>query len=182
MSAAIADLDLERARLLVESVLDPELPPLTIGELGIVRGVDRSENGGIVVSVTPTYSGCPAVEYIEARIAEVLDAEGFTLVRVERVFTPAWSSSWMSELGRAKLTAAGIAPPRGERSHPERQDTAQPVSITLGPRRDVAVSTMICPRCDSRDTTRISAFGSTACKDLYRCNACLEPFDHFKEI
>ena len=163
--------DLARARDLAESVPDPELPPLTIGELGIIRAVELVD-GTVVVSVTPTYSGCPAVEYIEGRIRDVLEAEGMDPVRVERVFSPAWSSQWMTESGRAKLKAAGIAPPRPE---PATADGAVPVE--LGRRSPVP-----CPRCDSSDTSRISTFGSTACKALHRCNACLEPFDHFKEL
>ncbi len=179
--------DIARARALVEAVADPELPPLTIGELGIVRDVFVSEEGALVVSVTPTYSGCPAVEFIETRIAEVLQADGFDEVRVLRVFTPAWTSDWMTATGRAKLASSGIAPPRGGD-----RGVNSPVAVSLG-RTSAAAATspntaspdttpLACPRCAATDVTRISAFGSTACKALYRCNACLEPFDHFKEI
>lgn len=161
---------LARARHLAESVPDPELPPLTIGELGIVRGLSLADDGELVVTVTPTYSGCPAVEYIEARIVEVLEAEGLGPVTVTRTFTPAWSTEWMSESGRRKLADDGIAPPH--------QSTDGPVPVTLGTKP----STPPCPRCGSNDTELISRFGSTACKALCRCLSCHEPFDHFKPI
>ncbi len=164
--------DIDRARALAEGVLDPELPPLTIGELGIIRDVAATDDGGVIVTVTPTYSGCPAAEYIERRIAEILKAEGFSPVIVNRVFSPAWTTDWISESGRQKLSDAGIAPPSrvGE--------SASSVAVSIGARRPAPH----CPRCGSTETEQVSRFGSTACKSLCRCLACGEPFDHFKPI
>ena len=175
------------ARRVAESVADPELPPLTIGELGIVREVRAGASGGVIVTVTPTYSGCPAAEYIEQRIAEVLDAEGFGPVEVERVFSPAWSTDWMTESGRRKLADAGIAPPIDLHA-PGEVAVALPrraTPHTAAPRRSAdapTAATPPCPRCGSADTELISRFGSTACKALCRCRSCHEPVDYFKPI
>ncbi len=174
---SVSTLDLERARFLAESVPDPELPPLTIGELGIVREV-RSVDDAITVVVTPTYSGCPAAEFIETRIAEVLEAEGFASVEVERTFTPPWTTDWMTESGRRKLAAAGIAPPG---LHSSGEQRATPVSLRRSSSA-TSVTSPPCPRCGSDETELISSFGSTACKALCRCRACLEPFDYFKPL
>ena len=133
---------------------DPEIPVLTITDLGIVRDVDCS--AGVTVSLTPTYSGCPATEAIEASVAATLQEHGVADVRIKRVLSPPWTTDWISEAGRKKLTVYGIAPP-------ERRD------------RHIA-----CPRCDSSNTELVSEFGSTACKASYRCIDCLEPFEYFK--
>ncbi len=142
-----------RARAALARVSDPELPFLTIADLGILRGVER-DGDGVEVSITPTYSGCPAMGEITAAIRHALDAAGIASVRVRTVLAPAWTTDWLSEEGRRKLAAAGIAPP--------------------SPRAPS------CPRCASPATELLSAFGATACKALWRCTACREPFDAFK--
>jgi ring-1,2-phenylacetyl-CoA epoxidase subunit PaaD len=147
-------------------VTDPELPALTIADLGILHDVDLDETGGVSVTILPTYSGCPAMGVIALGIETELAAAGFDKVKVKLTHAPAWSTDRMSEAGREKLRACGIAPPgkgglkRALFSTPE----------------------VACPRCGSLQTERISEFGSTACKALWRCTACREPFDHFKCI
>lgn len=174
------DVDVERFRAAVGAVCDPELPPLTLIDLGILRSVAVDPDGTVVVTVTPTYSGCPAVEYIEAEIARTLEAEGCERFRVERSFTPAWTTDWMTEAGRNKLAELGIAPPG--------RPPEGPVPVSLGrdtartPGRRTGRDTVTCPRCGSTETVEISRFGSTACKALHRCRSCAEPFDHFKAI
>ena len=138
----------------LSEVADPEIPVLTIMDLGIVRGVDCSD--GVVVSLTPTYSGCPATEVIEQSVVAALEERGVDDVRVKRVLSPAWTTDWISPEGREKLRIYGIAPP-------ERRN------------RPIA-----CPRCESTNTDRVSEFGSTACKASYKCLDCLEPFEYFK--
>ena len=138
----------------LSEVEDPEIPVLTIMDLGIVRGVDCSD--GVEVSLTPTYSGCPATEVIEQSVVAALEERGVDDVRVKRVLSPAWTTDWISSEGREKLRIYGIAPP-------ERRN------------RPVA-----CPRCESVNTDRVSEFGSTACKASYKCLDCLEPFEYFK--
>ena len=138
----------------LSEVPDPEIPVLTITDLGIVRDVECGDE--IVVSLTPTYSGCPATEAIEASVVAALEDRGVTDVRIKRVLSPPWTTDWISEEGREKLRIYGIAPP-------ERR------------KRPIA-----CPRCDSDQTERVSEFGSTACKAAYRCRECLEPFEYFK--
>ena len=142
---------------LVAAVLDPELPVLTIEDLGILR--DVVEDGDrVVVTITPTYSGCPALEEISNDIRAALPGRE---VEIRTVLSPAWTTDWMSSEGRAKLLAYGIAPPRRG---------VVPVSLSLR-----------CPQCGSPDTEELSRFGSTSCKALWRCRSCLEPFDHFKD-
>ena len=160
-------------KTIVGGVLDPELPPLTIADLGILRSVDHVD-GTVIVTVTPTYSGCPAVEVIENDIRNDLALNGYDDVRIVRAFTPAWTTDWITDRGRQKLTDAGIAPPRPISAHAAAPGT--PVSLR---RRDSPVA---CPRCTSLNTRLISRFGSTACKSLHSCDDCREPFDHFKEI
>jgi ring-1,2-phenylacetyl-CoA epoxidase subunit PaaD len=147
-------------------VLDPEVPVLSVIDLGIVRGVEESDDGVLDVVLTPTYSGCPAVEVIEASVREALAPLG--AVRVERRLAPAWTTDWISDEGRRKLREYGIAPPG------RCGDTAP---LRVVPRHSVA-----CPRCGSARTERLSAFGATACKSLWRCVACGEPFEHFKPL
>jgi ring-1,2-phenylacetyl-CoA epoxidase subunit PaaD len=155
-----------RARAVAGSVPDPEIPVLTIEDLGILRDVAVDDRGRVHVQITPTYSGCPAMDAIRADVVEALENEGYAEVMVELVLSPAWTTDWMSEEGRRKLEAYGIAPP-------EPQPTDGPVPLSLSLR---------CPQCGSPDTRELSRFGSTACKSLWVCNACREPFDHFKSI
>ena len=144
-------------------VTDPEIPVLTIEDLGILRDV-RIEDTAVIVTLTPTYSGCPAIDQMGDDVTLALTAAGYDDVRVEFSLTPAWSTDWMSEAGREKLRRYGIAPP-GPRP------TSGPIPLQLGVK---------CPRCSSLRTRTVSQFGSTACKALYECLACLEPFDYFK--
>jgi ring-1,2-phenylacetyl-CoA epoxidase subunit PaaD len=148
----------------VGEVLDPEVPVLTIADLGVLRSV-RREGDEVVVTITPTYSGCPAMDVIRHEVELTLQALHVN-GRVETVLSPAWTTDWMSEDGKAKLAEYGIAPPTGRRP-------AGPVMLSL---------TVRCPLCGSPDTTELSRFGSTSCKSLWRCNSCREPFDHFKSL
>ncbi len=151
---------------ILENVMDPEVPVLSVLDLGIVRHV--SVNGGEVeVTITPTYTGCPAMDVIKASIQMELLAAGYSPVSVKQVLSPAWTTDWMSEEGRRKLKEYGIAPP-----NPQQQVCHQHLFAA-----DEAVQ---CPHCQSWHTRRISEFGSTACKALYQCNDCKEPFDYFK--
>lgn len=160
-----------RAWAVLGQVLDPEVPALSVCDLGIVREV-RFDAAGLTVWLTPTYSGCPATEAIESAVRDALQLAGFGAVRTELRRAPAWTTDWISPEGRAKLKAYGIAPPAHLQAAP---DGTMPIRIMR--RESVA-----CPRCESTDTERLSAFGSTACKALYRCRACREPFEHFKPI
>lgn len=150
-------LALDEIRALVAAVPDPEIPVLTIEDLGILRDV-ALEDDHVVVTITPTYSGCPAIEAIRADIGERLRGHGGPEVEVRTVLAPAWTTEWMSEAGREKLRRYGIAPPG-------------PQLLAIG---------VCCPRCGSMDTRELSRFGATACQAQYVCQACLEPFDHFK--
>ena len=164
-----------RAWAVLDGVLDPEVPALSVRDLGIVRDVREVDAPAPVLEVvlTPTYSGCPATEVIERSVLEALEAAGLGPVRATLQRAPAWSSDWISPDGRRKLREYGIAPPCTV-------EPGDPVPIRfVGRSRAEAVA---CPRCDSRDTERLSAFGSTACKALYRCLACREPFEYFKPI
>ncbi|HEX6315755.1 MAG TPA: 1,2-phenylacetyl-CoA epoxidase subunit PaaD [Gemmatimonadaceae bacterium] len=154
----------------VGAVLDPEVPVLSVIDLGIVRDI-REEDGVVVVDVTPTYSGCPAMRVIEHDIVEALERAGATDVRVNTVFQPAWTTDWISEDARERLRAYGIAPPTG-------QAAVGTELIPLQRRPDV----VRCPRCDSTRTVRRSEFGSTACKAIYFCDACSEPFEYLKPL
>jgi ring-1,2-phenylacetyl-CoA epoxidase subunit PaaD len=158
---------LARARAALEAVVDPELPFLTIADMGILRGVRIAGDGATVeVAITPSYSGCPAMDVIALDIVAALGRAGFPDVRIERVLSPAWTTDWLSDAARKKLAANGIAPP--ERAQGKRALFAAPV--------------VACPSCGSIDTERVSEFGSTACKASYRCRACREPFQYFKCI
>jgi len=148
----------------VAAVVDPELLVITIEELGVLRSVTTDDSGRVTVTITPTYSGCPAMDAIRADIRAALASAGHPDVDVVTQLAPAWSTDLISESGRAKLAAAGVAPPATR---------AGPVRVALSVR---------CPRCGSPDTRRLSAFGSTACKALWRCEACREPFDEFKTL
>ena len=146
------------------SVLDPEVPVLTIEHLGILRDVEEGPDG-VTVTITPTYSGCPAMDAIRDDILSAFRHAGREDVRVRFVLAPAWTTDWISEEGRRKLEEFGIAPPA--------PPVPGRVSLTLSLR---------CPQCGSPDTRELSRFGSTACKSLWVCNACAEPFDHFKTL
>ncbi|MFM2069397.1 MAG: hypothetical protein RLZZ584_4306 [Pseudomonadota bacterium] len=184
----------ERAWTVLEQVMDPEVPVVSIVDLGIARAVSLADDGALVVVLTPTYSGCPATELIETLTREALQAAGFAAVRIERRLAPAWSSDWISESGRAALGAYGIVPPqRGDASTGCGLHGGAPGANTSGASSSTSSASVLhfipretlslaCPRCDSRDTERLSAFGSTACKSLYRCRACREPFEYFKPI
>jgi len=165
----------ERAWRVLQQVLDPEVPALSVCELGIVREVlDHGQSLEIVV--TPTYSGCPATEVIEQRILEAIRAAGLGPARLRLQRAPAWSSDWISAEGRRKLHDYGIAPPGPAATQAE-------AVVSVGSiRRRGAAPHVACPRCASTQTTLVSGFGSTACKALFRCLACLEPFEYFKPI
>ncbi len=149
---------------------DPELPMLTLADLGILRAVDEHD-GRVVATITPTYSGCAAMREISHDVAHRLQRAGYAEVEVRTQLAPAWSSDWITADGRRKLAAAGIAPPSAA---PRR---AGPIPLTLGPRPNVA-----CPRCGSPATTQTAAFSATACKSLHRCTACHEPFEAVKTL
>jgi ring-1,2-phenylacetyl-CoA epoxidase subunit PaaD len=152
----------------LHTVLDPEVPALSLTDLGIVRAV-RSEGRGLEIVLTPTYSGCPATEVIEHSVVEALEAAGLGPVRVSLQRAPAWTTDWISDTGRRKLRDYGIAPPG-------------PVEAGVGIPMRIIARNVECPRCGSAQTERLSAFGATACKSLYRCLACREPFEHFKPL
>jgi ring-1,2-phenylacetyl-CoA epoxidase subunit PaaD len=158
------DLSLDLARQVAASVVDPEVPVLTIDDLGILREVEV-DGERVVATITPTYSGCPAVDTIRDDLVLALSAAGFAQVDVRLTLSPAWTTDWMSDEGKRKLEDFGIAPPTG------RAAVKGPIPVRLSIR---------CPRCGSLDTREVSRFGSTSCKALYECRACLEPFDHFK--
>jgi ring-1,2-phenylacetyl-CoA epoxidase subunit PaaD len=155
----------------LRAVPDPEIPVISVTELGIVRDV-QVEGDAVEVVVTPTYSGCPATELIEREIVAALKAAGASDVRVRTQLSPAWTTDWIVAGARERLRAYGIVPP-GARS----ADAAQPLNFM--PRTAVNLE---CPRCGSADTERLSQFGATACKALYRCRACGEPFEYFKPL
>jgi ring-1,2-phenylacetyl-CoA epoxidase subunit PaaD len=152
MATAVADLSVEAIMAVLDEVMDPEIPVVSITDLGIVRAVTQNPPR---VMISPTYTGCPATLAIEEAIRDALDAAGFRNVFVERVLFPPWTTDWITERGRQRLKAYGIAPPNTS-------PTAE------------------CPRCGSTDTVEISRFGSTPCKAQWQCNACHEPFDRFK--
>jgi ring-1,2-phenylacetyl-CoA epoxidase subunit PaaD len=162
--------NVQAAWAVLDLVPDPEVPALSLRDLGIVRDV-RAEGGGLQVVLTPTYSGCPATEVIERSVIDALDGAGLGPTRVTMQRAPAWTTDWISEAGKRKLREYGIAPPG-----PVAAGQGAPIRIL---RRAEAVA---CPRCGSARTERLSAFGSTACKALHRCLDCREPFEHFKPI
>jgi ring-1,2-phenylacetyl-CoA epoxidase subunit PaaD len=145
----------QRALAVAAAVPDPEIPALTIADLGILRAVEIAEDGGVIAHLSPTYMGCPALLAIELAVTTALQEAGFQ-ARTERILSPPWTTDWITEEGRRKMAAYGIAPPVPEGRVPD------------------------CPQCGSASTEKLSEFGSTACKALWRCTACLEPFDYFK--
>ncbi|MEU1852298.1 1,2-phenylacetyl-CoA epoxidase subunit PaaD [Streptomyces sp. NPDC019990] len=166
-------LDARRARRIAEQVPDPELPMLTLADLGVLREVSLTDDGTVVAGLTPTYSGCPAMAEMRAGVAARLRAAGYPRVEIRTVLDPPWTSDWITADGRRKLAEHGIAPPGARQSR-----ATGPVPLVLSPtRRPVP-----CPRCGSADTEETSRFGATSCKALWRCLACREPFEHLKEI
>jgi ring-1,2-phenylacetyl-CoA epoxidase subunit PaaD len=172
VSALTPGPSLARARQVAGSVPDPELPMLTLEDLGILRDVG-TEGARVVVFLTPTYTGCPALGEMQQDVSRRLAAAGFAEVEIRTALSPPWSSDWITGPGRRKLAAAGIAPPGPA---PRRAAGPVPLTLTVG-RADVA-----CPVCGSPGTELTAAFSATACRDLYRCRACREPFEHVKEI
>lgn len=154
----------------LDGVLDPEVPALSLPDLGIVREI-HARDDGLEVVLTPTYNGCPATEVIEQSVIDALDVAGLGPTRVTMRRAPAWTTDWISDEGRRKLRDYGIAPPG-----PVQPGQGVPVRVV---RRRAPIE---CPHCGSTATEQLSAFGSTACKALYRCTACREPFEHFKPI
>jgi len=166
MNATLTDV-----RNVVGQVTDPEIPVLTVADLGILRDVRVDAGGRIQVTITPTYSGCPAMETISRDIVQTCARHGWHEVTVRTVLSPAWTTDWLTDNGKRKLREFGIAPP-GPAARCGRAG-AGPVPVPLSVR---------CPQCGSADTREASRFGSTACKALYTCNSCLEPFDYFKAL
>ena len=152
---------------ILADVPDPEIPVLSVVELGIIRYVRATDEGQVTVGVSPTYTGCPATEVIASSIKLRLEAEGFQQPRVESVLAPAWTSDWLTDSAHAKLKEYGIAPPA--------HSVGNPKHLWREPK-------VACPRCASMQTAKISEFASTPCKALYRCSSCLEPFEYFKCI
>ena len=154
----------QRAWDAAASVVDPEIPVLTIADLGVLREVALRDDGVVEVAITPTYSGCPAMNMIAFEVAIALERAGFANARVRTVLSPAWTTDWMSEEGRRKLREYGIAPPSPASSR----------------RALFGIQQVQCPQCGSAETELLSEFGSTSCKALWRCRSCREPFDYFK--
>lgn len=155
-------------------VTDPEIPVISVVDLGIVRDVSFADEDNCVVTITPTYSGCPAMLVIAQSIEEALKSHGVARVSLKTQLSPAWSTDWMSESGKEKLKAYGIAPPA------EQAQELAVIDISQLSRRRSAGVTVQCPHCGSKNTRLSSEFGSTSCKSLYVCNSCKEPFDYFK--
>ena len=164
---------LERAWAALETVPDPEIPVVSIRELGILRDVRRAADGVLEVVITPTYSGCPAMSQIAEDVEHALEVAKLAPYRVATVLAPAWTTDWMTADAREKLRAYGIAPPTGNCA----SDAPREKVIRFVPK---ALPAPTCPRCGSAHTERLAQFGSTACKALYRCLDCREPFDYFK--
>ena len=153
---------LAQIRAVAANVPDPELPMLTIADLGILRGVKHMPQGDYIVELTPSYIGCPATDMIMAQTRQALDEAGFGDVKLKRVLHPVWTTDWITQEGREKMQAAGIAPPH-------KKQTSW-----------FAAPALACPHCHAKQTERISEFGSTPCKALYKCLVCFEPFEYFK--
>lgn len=160
-------MDEQRVRELLQQVKDPEIPALSVLDMGIVRAV-RCDADSVVVEITPTYSGCPAMKVIADDIRAALSQAGIEKADVKQVLHPAWTTDWLTEKGRRHLKESGIAPPC----------TAESAELVAFPKPP----SVVCPFCDSPETERRSEFGSTPCKAIYFCNACRQPFDYFKAI
>lgn len=169
----VTAVDVRQVRAVAETVTDPELPMLTLADLGVLRAVEVTESGQVIVSITPTYSGCPAIGAMRADLIARLRESGHPDVEVRTVLQPAWTTDWITDAGRKKLADNGIAPPGPAATRPS---GAIPLTLAA-PVRHVS-----CPLCGSADTIELSAFSATACKALRRCRACQEPFEHIKEI
>ncbi|MCB9184879.1 MAG: phenylacetate-CoA oxygenase subunit PaaJ [Flavobacteriales bacterium] len=155
----------DRILELLDYVKDPEIPVINVLELGVVRGVEVEESGKAIITITPTYTGCPAMDAMAADIKKELLAAGVPEVEVKMTLAPAWTTDWITDTGKRKLKEYGIAPP---------EKTAD-IRALKG-----EAPVVLCPHCGSKDTVMLSPFGSTACKALWKCNQCLEPFDQFK--
>jgi len=159
-------ISIEEINTVLDQVSDPEIPVLTVRDLGVIREVHMLDDGGVEVIITPTYSGCPAMDMIEVNIKAALQEAGYDPVTVTTVLEPAWTTDWISEEGRRKLKEYGIAPPTDE--SPDKGALFQDAPAVE------------CPHCGSTSTRMVSQFGSTPCKSQYQCKDCLEPFDYFK--
>ena len=160
----------QKAWDIAATVCDPEIPVLTIEDLGILRNVQVGENEEVTVTITPTYSGCPAMDAIRDDLKTAFAKEGFTSVHVDLVLAPAWTTDWMTDAGKQKLQEYGIAPPSGMAAAARH---AGPIRLQMAVK---------CPQCQSLNTKELTRFGSTSCKALYVCKDCLEPFDYFKVL
>jgi ring-1,2-phenylacetyl-CoA epoxidase subunit PaaD len=172
MSVTATPVDLAAVRAAAAEVPDPEMPMLTVEDLGVLRDVRLAEDGAVEVDLTPTYSGCPAMESIRTDVTDAVRRAGAPDARVNIVLAPAWSTDDITDLGRHKLREHGIAPPTGRRA-------AGPVLVGLPVRIEASVS---CPRCGSPSTREVSRFGPTACTALWACSECLEPFEQVKQL
>ena len=157
----------------LEEVPDPEIPVISVVDLGVVRDIQLLDDGGLIVTITPTYSGCPAMNEIQMGIRLKLLEYGYRHVQIQEQLSPAWTTDWLSESGREKMQAYGIAPPIAAVG-PEADLGRHPRGLFQEERG------VHCPQCGSQETKVVSQFGSTACKALYQCESCLEPFDYFK--
>ena len=171
---------------LLDQVKDPEIPVLSLWDLGVLRDI-QMEGEEVVITITPTYCGCPALETMKADITTVLNENGYANVMVKTVLAPAWSSEWIRPRGRSQLLAYGIAPPRLLSAQPNDRNASQGhdanSNMNIIPVTNFELDDQVpCPGCQSHQTRLISEFGSTACKALYQCEFCLEPFDYFKPI
>ncbi|WP_285247206.1 1,2-phenylacetyl-CoA epoxidase subunit PaaD [Pseudarthrobacter sp. efr-133-R2A-89] len=160
----------QKAWDIAATVVDPEIPVLTIADLGILRKVDAGTDGSVTVTITPTYSGCPAMDAIRDDLYAAFKKEGYGDVHVDLVLAPAWTTDWMTEAGKQKLQEYGIAPPSG---HSKAGGHSGPIRLSLAVK---------CPQCNSLNTKELTRFGSTSCKALYVCQDCKEPFDYFKVL
>jgi ring-1,2-phenylacetyl-CoA epoxidase subunit PaaD len=152
---------------LLNNIPDPEIPVLSVVELGVVRNIEFRDNGELLIKITPTYSGCPAMKRMEQDIKQKLEESGIMNYKIETVYYPAWTTDWITDSARRKLEQYGIAPP---------EKSEDKSTLTLHPKK------LRCPRCKSENVEMVSQFGSTPCKALYKCNSCMEPFDYFKCI
>ena len=180
VACSLTSVRVQQAWAVLAQIPDPEVPAVTLCDLGMVRSVQ--ESGDVLeVALTPTYSGCPATEMIEQSVVDGLQSAGLGPVQVKLQRAPAWTTDWITPEGRDKLRAYGIAPPGAVQAH-------EPITLRFMPReqyqqqRTAASAEIACPRCGSVQTERLSAYGSTACKSLYRCISCHEPFEYFKPI